>query len=726
MMESKQLRPLSKMASGMRYGSHSQHHKKKVVVSFTIRDKVENKNRLGVNCLQYDPRLKRLFSAGRDSIVRCWRTDEEGMGLNQQREELSQCHSRGQGQDPLLFFEHHTDWVNSLILCRNGKTLLSASSDTTVKVWDAFGGYCMSTLRTHKDYVKALAYAQDKEMVASGGFDRQIFLWDVNVLTALTATNNTVITSSLGGQKDSIYSLALNSSGTVLVSGSTEKILRVWDPRTCSKVMKLKGHTDNVKTVILSGDGTECLSGSSDGSVKLWSLGQQRCLATYKIHDEGVWTLASDEHLSWFYSSGKDRKVFFTDLRTEYDKTHFLFQEKAPVLSIQPSYDPDCLWVATTESDLNCWPIEIPSDVNEQEDLDDSTPLVTQPITKIPGGPGIKRIHTLNNKRHVLTKDSNGDVCLWDILKAERLESLGRVNFEEEMQSRIEPIHVPNWFCVDAKTGMLNVTLDESDCFAAWMVLEDVPSLKLQDPSKGVSGDFRFANYGLLLLQSLLEHWPETHRQVASDSGTDVDAGTIASTVTGSDIKVQIENKQYPLNGFFSVPPHTPLVFAEGTGCGRTFFRLLVEDAAGENECSILQETVPLWVYEATVRQTQPKFNKIAFYLVPYSSNGSKNNNKRDRLSASDMIHIRKVMEHVYEKIVIADNAPSTPTTPTGEKQSQPQIPPEELAMLAEAKVELHCNDTTLDPKMDLRTVQNMIWKSKSDLILQYKLLKDK
>ena len=37
-----------------------------------------------------------------------------------------------------------------------------------------------------------LAYAQDKELVASGGFDNQIFLWDVNVLTALTATNNTV------------------------------------------------------------------------------------------------------------------------------------------------------------------------------------------------------------------------------------------------------------------------------------------------------------------------------------------------------------------------------------------------------------------------------------------------------------------------------------------------------------------------------------------------------
>lgn len=50
----------------------------------------------------------------------------------------------------------------------------------------------MSTLRTHKDYVKALAYANNRELVASGGLDRQIFLWDVNTLTALTATNNTV------------------------------------------------------------------------------------------------------------------------------------------------------------------------------------------------------------------------------------------------------------------------------------------------------------------------------------------------------------------------------------------------------------------------------------------------------------------------------------------------------------------------------------------------------
>lgn len=70
--------------------------------------------------------------------------------------------------------------------------VISASSDTTVKVWNAHKGFCMSTLRTHKDYVKALAYAKDREQVASAGLDKSIYLWDINTLTALTASNNTV------------------------------------------------------------------------------------------------------------------------------------------------------------------------------------------------------------------------------------------------------------------------------------------------------------------------------------------------------------------------------------------------------------------------------------------------------------------------------------------------------------------------------------------------------
>ena len=49
----------------------------------------------------------------------------------------------------------------------------------------------------------------------------------------------------------------MNQPGTVIMSGSTEKVIRVWDPRTCQKLMKLKGHTDNVKALVLNREGTQ-------------------------------------------------------------------------------------------------------------------------------------------------------------------------------------------------------------------------------------------------------------------------------------------------------------------------------------------------------------------------------------------------------------------------------------------------------------------------------------
>ena len=55
-------------------------------------------------------------------------------------------------------------------------------------------------------------------------------------------------------------------------------------------------------------------------------------------------------------------------------------------------------------------------------------------------------------------------------------------------------------------------------------------------------------------------------------------------------------------NGFFSVPDHTPVIFSESSGTGRTLFRLLVLDASGENEGYLLAETVPSWVVDVTVK----------------------------------------------------------------------------------------------------------------------------
>jgi WD40 repeat protein len=76
------------------------------------------------------------------------------------------------------FFFSYFDFVLFLVY--------SASSDTTVKVWNSTKGSLISTLRLHKDYVKCLSYASERgDLIASAGFDKNIFIWDINTGVAL-------------------------------------------------------------------------------------------------------------------------------------------------------------------------------------------------------------------------------------------------------------------------------------------------------------------------------------------------------------------------------------------------------------------------------------------------------------------------------------------------------------------------------------------------------------
>ncbi|KAL8484221.1 hypothetical protein ACS0TY_026788 [Phlomoides rotata] len=57
-------------------------------------------------------------------------------------------------------FESHVDWVNDAVLT-GGNTLVSCSSDATVKVWNGLSdGTCVKTFHQHTDYVTCLAAAE--------------------------------------------------------------------------------------------------------------------------------------------------------------------------------------------------------------------------------------------------------------------------------------------------------------------------------------------------------------------------------------------------------------------------------------------------------------------------------------------------------------------------------------------------------------------------------------
>ncbi|XP_055387211.1 WD repeat-containing protein 48 homolog [Condylostylus longicornis] len=652
-----------------------QGNRKKMQVSFVIRDAEEKQHRNGVNALQLDQDNGKLYSAGRDAIIRVWNTKTDS-------------------QDKYIqSMEHHNDWVNDIVLCCKGRNLISASCDTTVKVWNAHKGFCMSTLRTHRDYVQALAYARDREQVASAGLDKAIFLWDVNTLTALTASNNTVTTSSLAGSKDSIYSLAMNPSGTVIVSGSTENVLRVWDPRTCNRIMKLRGHTENVRALVVSTDGTQVISGSSDGTIKLWNLGQQRCIQTISnIHKEGVWTLLMSENFQYVISGSRDKKICITELRNPTNNL-VVCEEKAPVLSLCYDIEKTAIWSTTWNSDIRCW--KLPNyDKSTLNSIEGSNFPNTNSneLVCIKGGAAIKKCMVLNDKRHIVTKDTEDNVAIYDVLKIVKKEDLGKIDFDEEVNKRNQRVYIPNWFTVDLKTGMPTIVLgqDEVDCFSAWV------SIEAGLPELAKPGNDTKINYGSLLLQALLEYWSPPHSMPPNDLDPDNIRG----------------------NEYFSVPKHTPVNFSEVGG--RTVCRLLVRDAAGDSESTLLHETVPPWVAEVVLEKAIPKFIKIPFYLQPHPQMTKPDRMKKDRLVANEFIQCRKVCEHVLEKVLGAEITPSGGASNSSQNSQSDansegsQIPPED-------RIELLCNDVVVDPNMDLRTVRHFIWKQSADLTFHYK-----
>lgn len=183
----------------------------------------------------------------------------------------------------------------------------------------------------------------------------------------------------------------------------------------------------------------QCLSGSSDGTIKLWSLAQQRCIATVYCHTEGVWALQTDESFSRVFSSGRDRNVWVTDLR-QVERRALVCRESAPVLRMILTPDAKGLWTSTTESSVKWWDLTKLDyhSVCHDPKSPELKPEVKKAEFIIPGGPSIKQCEILNDKRHIMTKDTDNNVALYDVLKARKVEDLGLMDFEQEVKKRFQ------------------------------------------------------------------------------------------------------------------------------------------------------------------------------------------------------------------------------------------------------------------------------------------------
>ncbi|KAG5004295.1 hypothetical protein JHK84_028563 [Glycine max] len=583
--------------------NNSTRPRKEKRLTYVLNDSDDKRHCAGINCLSV---LKSttfdgsgyLFTGSRDGKLNRWALADD----------MPSCSAT---------FESHVDWVNDVVLVGDN-VLVSCSSDTTLKTWNALStGTCTRTLRQHSDYVTCLAVAEkNSNVVASGGLGGEVFIWDIEAALAsatkcndpmddddnsndINVSGNSLPMTSLHtisssnsmsmhttqsqgynpiiakGHKESVYALAMNEGGTLLVSGGTEKVLRIWDPRSGSKTLKLKGHTDNIRALLLDSTGRFCISGSSDSMIRLWDLGQQRCVHSYAVHTDSIWALASTSTFSHVYSGGRDSSLYLTDLQTR--ESVLLSTGENPILQL--ALHDDSIWVASTDSSVHRWPAEgrNPQKIFHRGNLSFSRARVS-----LEGS----------------TLDTSGSVKLWEITKGVVVKDFGKVSFEEKKEELFEMVsNIPAWFTVDTRLGCLSVHLDTPQCFSGEMYSADLNIVGKPEDDK--------VNLAQETLKGLLANWLIKRKQRMGTPAPPYDnaellSGSVTHSRTELDGSSETEIMVYPPFEFSDVSP--PSIITEGTHGGP--WRKKMSDLDGTED----EKDFPWWCLDSVLNNRLPSF----------------------------------------------------------------------------------------------------------------------
>ena len=154
--------------------------------------------------------------------------------------------------------EGHIHWVNACAVTPDGRHVVSASDDKTLKVWALATGRALATLEGHTSWVTACAVTPDGRHVVSASDDKTLKVWELATGRALAI---------LAGHTDRVTACAVTPDGRHVVSASDDKTLKVWD--LGSYVCRLT-HRGDASYVAVAATATAIVAGDRAGG--LWFL----------------------------------------------------------------------------------------------------------------------------------------------------------------------------------------------------------------------------------------------------------------------------------------------------------------------------------------------------------------------------------------------------------------------------------------------------------------------
>ncbi|KAK0748823.1 WD40-repeat-containing domain protein [Apiosordaria backusii] len=218
-------------------------------------------------------------------------------------------------------FSGHEQDIYSLDFARDGRTIASGSGDRTVRLWDIETGMNTATL-TIEDGVTTVAISPDAKYVAAGSLDKSVRVWDCKTGFLLERLEGPE------GHKDSVYSVAFAPNSRDLVSGSLDKTIKMWElaaPRNHGQmpggamkpvgrcIKTFEGHRDFVLSVALTPENDWVLSGSKDRGVQFWDPRTGHTQLMLQGHKNSVISVAPSPASStaggWFATGSGDMRA---------------------------------------------------------------------------------------------------------------------------------------------------------------------------------------------------------------------------------------------------------------------------------------------------------------------------------------------------------------------------------------------------------------------------------
>ncbi|HET9624419.1 MAG TPA: AAA family ATPase [Kofleriaceae bacterium] len=173
----------------------------------------------------------------------------------------------------------HGERVNACAVTPDGRHVVSASDDRTLRVWALASRREVARLEGHTASVLACAVTPDGCHVVSASRDRTLLVWEL-------ATRKAVV--RLEGHTASVLACTVTPDGRYVVSASDDRTLRIWDLTGEHPVLTLVGHAGFVEACAVTPDGRYVISASADRTLKLWERASGQALATLNGHREGV------------------------------------------------------------------------------------------------------------------------------------------------------------------------------------------------------------------------------------------------------------------------------------------------------------------------------------------------------------------------------------------------------------------------------------------------------